>query len=732
MTTLNPTEQLALEMINRARMDPDAEVARIAQEAGVPFTSLNQFIQGTSSGYPITSTSKQVLAGNNALTLAAEGHSRALYSSGDIQNGGDVHNGAGDGTPGSRIAGVGYQENPLSYYRPENVAVLWTTNQLTPSEIMADTVTMHDNLFYDDPAKMFGEPGGHRLAMLDDNMKEIGIGEATGTVIRNGVTYNSVDLTEDFGVTGTSSFLTGAVYNDVNLGKLYDRNWFYDANGAVAGATATVTTTTGQTIGSDTTGSGGGWSVAEPGGTYNVTFTGPGIAAGGVTVTVEGGNRNAKVDLVNGNDIYSNVSTTLGAGAKDLHLLGIDNINATGNALDNIFYVNKGSHTINGGGGFDTVVYSGNEASYTLTSNADGSLTVAGANGTDHLISISQLQFADQSYTVPGTSTNGDHPPVVTAHDVSVAAGTPVSIASLFTAQDPDGRAITKYMFLDDGNNGDYLTVNGRRMASHTWITVDASQLGSVEYVGGSTPGSEKLYIAAYDGKEYSANASLMATTVGTANVNHAPVVTTHDVSVDTGTPVSLSSLFNVQDPDGDSIAQYMFMDDGSSGHFENNGVTLASHTWQVVDAADLGKIKYVGDAPGSDKLYVTAYDGKDWSANAALIATSIGLARPEVSGHDTSVAANATTAITALFTAHQASDSITEYMFMDDGSAGGHLEVNGRTMASHTWISVDAANLGSVNYVAGPGAGSELLHAAVFDGHNWSANASSTVGWHM
>jgi hypothetical protein len=210
------------------------------------------------------------------------------------------------------------------------------------------------------------------------------------------------------------------------------------------------------------------------------------------------------------------------------------------------------------------------------------------------------------------------------------------------------------------------------------------------------------------------------------------PEVTAHDVNVDTGTPVSLSSLFSANHPDGDSITQYMFMDDGSSGHFENNGVILASHTWQQVDAADLGKINYVGDAAGSEKLYVTAYDGKDWSDNASFTATAVGSPKPEVSGHDMSVAADTPVAITSLFTAHQASDSITQYWFMDDGSAGGHLEVNGTQMALHAWIPVDAANLGSVDYVPGAGAGSELLHATVFDGHNWAANASATVNWHL
>ena len=159
--------------------------------------------------------------------------------------------------------------------------------------------------------------------MLDDNAREVGMGDTTGVVWQ--ATTRSY-VTEDFGVSGTNSFLTGAVYNDAN------GNNFYDLNEGVQGVTATVTTTAGTLVGSDTTGSGGGWSVSEPGGTYNVTFTGAGLVAGGVTATVAGGNLNAKVDLVNGNVIFSNANTTLGAGATDLHLLGIGNINGTGNA----------------------------------------------------------------------------------------------------------------------------------------------------------------------------------------------------------------------------------------------------------------------------------------------------------------------------------------------------------------------------------------------------------------
>ena len=47
--------------------------------------------------------------------------------------------------------------------------------------------------------------------------------------------YNAVFVTEDFGISGTNSFLTGAVYNDAN------GNNFYDLDEGVPGVTAKVT-----------------------------------------------------------------------------------------------------------------------------------------------------------------------------------------------------------------------------------------------------------------------------------------------------------------------------------------------------------------------------------------------------------------------------------------------------------------------------------------------------------
>ena len=423
MTTLSSAEQLILEMINRARMNPDAEAARIAQShAG--FTLNEGLATGTISSAP-----KQVLAGNNTLASLADTHNTAMLNSHVLDYGNAVtlgknpHDQAGDGTANARLTGAGFTN-----YR-ENVAWQGTSGAI---DLGSMSQQAQDGLFFDS----YDGGRGHRLAIMNGDMREIGVGVTTGVVQwKNSGTgalenYNSVVVTEEFGVAGTKSFLTGAVYNDANASN------FYDLNEGVANITVTVTTTAGAAVGTDTTGAGGGWSVSEPGGTYNVKFNGGSIVAGGVTATVEGGSLNAKVDLVNGNAIFANVNATLGAGAKDLHLIGIGNINGIGNSLDNAFYGTKGSNTIDGVGGFDTMYYAGNRASYTVTPNADGSITVTGLDGTDRLNSIEKIQFADQPYTPPGTT-----PGSVSIVDAAVVEGNNGTSILRFTVNRSGGTA---------------------------------------------------------------------------------------------------------------------------------------------------------------------------------------------------------------------------------------------------------------------------------------------------
>ena len=172
-------------------------------------------------------------------------------------------------------------------------------------------------------------------------------------------------VTQNFGVSGTQSFLTGVVYNDTRV-----NNDFYDIGEAVQGVVVTVTASAATPPVQVAAGpSGSRWHVCR-------AYSGGGLATT-VSATVEAGNRNAKLDLVNGNELWASANTILGQGAKDAHLLGIGNINATGNGSDNLLFGNKGSNVLDGAAGVDTAVFAGNRADYTIT-QGNGVVTVAG------------------------------------------------------------------------------------------------------------------------------------------------------------------------------------------------------------------------------------------------------------------------------------------------------------------------------------------------------------------
>lgn len=98
----------------------------------------------------------------------------------------------------------------------------------------------------------------------------------------------------------------------------------------------------------------------------------------------------------------------------------------TGNNVDNALQGGAGDDILEGGGGTDTAVFTGVYADYTITHNADGSITVIdnnntdGDEGTDTLSGIEAIEFSDQTYRV------GDQSLTATTTSAMVS-GTPVA-----------------------------------------------------------------------------------------------------------------------------------------------------------------------------------------------------------------------------------------------------------------------------------------------------------------
>jgi len=354
-------EQLILELVNRARLDPAAEAARygIALNEGVP------------AGDTISTVSKQPLAMNETLLGTARTHSQDM-----IDRDYFAHNTPEGVDPFQRMINAGYNYNAAG----ENIASASTSGALTDQM----TINLHQVLFVD-----LNYPGrGHRVNILLGDYQEIGVGQASG----NYQGFNATMLTEDFGTTGSQQFLTGVSYADT------DHNNFYSI-GEGRGSMSVVVAGNPSTA----TGTAGGYSLGVGSGVRTVTFSGGGLASSisvAVSVTTH---TNAKVDVIDQGTIATSASLTDLGGATRIIGLGTIGLTLTGDAGGDTISGTGGNDTIDGAGGTDTVIFSGNFAAYTLTTLAQG-VRVVGPDGTDTLLNVELLQFKDQTVNAPGSS----------------------------------------------------------------------------------------------------------------------------------------------------------------------------------------------------------------------------------------------------------------------------------------------------------------------------------------
>jgi len=70
---------------------------------------------------------------------------------------------------------------------------------------------------------------------------------------------------------------------------------------------------------------------------------------------------------------------------------------------------------------------------------------------------------------------------------------------------------------------------------------------------------------------------------------------------------------------------------------------------------------------------------------------------------------------------------ALTKFAVYDNGADGGQFELNGVSLSDGQWHRLTAAQVAKLDYVAGPGVGSETLEFKAYDGA-WSRAYSTTV----
>jgi serralysin len=253
-----PDEQMVLEMINRARKDPEAEGRRL----GIDIK------EGLPSQKRSLVRPRPPLAMNKILLSTARLHSADMY-----ENNYFAHNSKSGKGPAQRIMAAGYAFRACG----ENIAC----------HSSRSLEALEDMLVIDSGVK----GRGHRVNLLDLNpayaFREIGVGAFEGDQVNS--SGFATMLTEDFGTSMAGPFIVGVVYRDRN------GNGTYDPGEGLAGVTITPSQGRYYAI----TSSAGGFVIPSPaiGGTITLTADGGGLESA-VHRKVTLAANNVKMDFV--------------------------------------------------------------------------------------------------------------------------------------------------------------------------------------------------------------------------------------------------------------------------------------------------------------------------------------------------------------------------------------------------------------------------------------------------
>lgn len=322
-------EQEMLELINRARMDPQGEYdALIGTSSGA--TGVTAEIRSAVRYFDVDLDlfreqladfdAVAPLAWSTELKDAAQNHSELMIAF-DTQS----HQLPGELGVGARITAAGYEgwriisENIFAY--------------------TDDPVQGHAGFYIDWGSTPTGiqTPAGHRLAILRGDFTDIGIGAIEETDSTTDV--GPWVVTQNFGAQFTDvPQLVGVVLQDA------DGDRFYDAGEGLGGVTITATNASGTSFVTTSWGS-GGYQIELANGEYDIVFSG-GSLTGQITGSVTIAGSNVKLD---GFAADAAQETPPKSASSD----GI----VTGTAGDDWLMPGEGNDTVRGDAGTDMVSF---------------------------------------------------------------------------------------------------------------------------------------------------------------------------------------------------------------------------------------------------------------------------------------------------------------------------------------------------------------------------------------
>ena len=188
-------------------------------------------------------------------------------------------------------------------------------------------------------------------------------------------------------------------------------------------------------------------------------------------------------------------------------------------------------------GGTISNFVAGDIISYTGTVNSvvigHNSVTFNATNGQAYVINLTGATYDATNLIVVGNSVETTVPahvnPTITAANFSVAPNQSVAISPDLTISNPSGDNLTIYRVIDAGHGTGHLTVGGTVEPDGQWFKA-SSDWSNVQYMGGSSAGTDPLKVEAYDATTHAWVLSNVFKATTAAHVN--PTITAANFSV--------------------------------------------------------------------------------------------------------------------------------------------------------------------------------------------------------
>jgi len=367
----SPLEQEMLELLNRFRDNPQAELDELLASHPSPLTARDADVQAALDFFSVDGAALESqfaslspappLAWNEALYDAAENHNDLM-----IQFDQQSHQLPGEAGLLDRDVAAGYDWE-FSVRVGENIFAY------SQSVIYAHAAFVIDWGFGPNGIQ---EPAGHRINMLDQGFQEVGISIVEES--NPATLVGPLVISQEFGRRGNygNPAVVGVVYDDLNA------DGFYNAGEGLSGVTVELSGTNGTFTTSSL--SAGGYQVKVPSGTYTATASGGALGGEIREFDVMVGGSNVKVDFDAARAV--NVSTyTIDLADGASHVVIIQDDGVVGNGVSQavidgvvtFFSVPLTTFTINGGDNADSISIA------SLDSSFSGGIVINGNSGND-------------------------------------------------------------------------------------------------------------------------------------------------------------------------------------------------------------------------------------------------------------------------------------------------------------------------------------------------------------